>query len=101
MEARLHKALALVVYGDDRSTLDPEGALTVLPVFRIGDEQANRLKTLVKDKGINLELSAHTEYPKSRSQDWFAVKKGSREIRLALTATKTNCKSLTLPLTHP
>ncbi len=94
MEAKLHKALGLIIYGEDKANLDTPGILAVLPIVRISEDMARELKKKIAVKEIIAELSSHTEFPKNKAQDWVAVKRGPRDVRLALIADYSDCKSV-------
>jgi len=98
MEAKLHKALGLIIYGEDNANLDTPGTLAALPIVRVSENIGQELKKQIKEKDVSVEMSSRADFPKDKTQDWVAVKKGSRDIRLAVTADYGDCKDVALLL---
>jgi hypothetical protein len=95
LEAKLHKALAILIYENIVvGTVDPMDANTpyALPVIRISELLAQSLK--VKTKPEKVELVLETEFPVVEKAAVIYVKAGSRPVMVALRADIQNCSSV-------
>jgi hypothetical protein len=96
LEAKLHKAVALLIYNNNSTVISTDEKLA-LPVLRISKTLADKLKSEAHEK-LSAEFSLLTEAPVKKSSDWVTAKIGDRDVSLAIVADNQDCKAISILL---